>query len=233
MHRKITVLCFLIFSMLGYTQSTIQPRLYIGVEALNKKLFFNDEGYYGITIGAEILKFKFIAPEVEVGFYGGVIDKQEQLDVSNLPDGYQGPAPKAQSYITGGFNTLVYSFSPKLIFGDKKIAFIILPKYSFSNVDSYLNKYELTPNGNEYIRNQREELDSSQSFLSLGFGIEGSVFETEKLALSFMMQYSFFDTRSAFKGFDFNGFENNQGTRAIGVGFRLYFAPFANAKPNF
>lgn len=165
-----------------------------------------------------------------MSFYGGTIEKQEQLDISNLPDGYDGPAPKAVEYIAGGFKAMVYSFSPKLIFGNAEFAFVFLPKYSFSNVNSYLSQYKLTPDGSVYKREQREEMDSYQSFLSLGFGIEGRVFEADKLTLNFTFQYSFFDTRKAFKGHDINDFENDQGTRAVGIGFKLYFDPFRSLK---
>lgn len=129
--RKLIILCVFCFSLQTQAQSTIQPRFYVGVDAFNEKLFFNGDGYYGISVGAEILKFKFLAPEIEMSFYGGSIDKQEQLDVSDLPDGYVGPAPEAVGYISGGFTAMVYSFSPKLIFGDADFAFVFLPKYSF------------------------------------------------------------------------------------------------------
>lgn len=129
-------------------------------------------------------------------------------------------------YTTGGFNAMTYSFSPKLIFGDKDFAFIIIPKYSLSNVNSYANYYKLNTLKGEYERHEREEANSSQSYFSLGLGFESGLFETEKLAMGLYFQYSFFDTRSAFKPLKVEGLENDQGTKAIGVGVKLYYDPW-------
>ncbi|MBC9795100.1 hypothetical protein [Sinomicrobium weinanense] len=230
MKIKYKLILSLVFFWLGTTiilgQRLTPPRFYAGFEGFNRNILFKEEGYIGFMAGSELFSFKFIAPELEVGYYTGTLGKNEEAGQNALPPGYDGPAT-ISGYTSGGFHGWSFSLTPKLFFGDEDFRFLILPKYTLAGTNAYASYYKRDSTGGYYDLVERDDSQQTQSYFTIGIGFEGHIFETEKLSLAFIIQYSGWNIREMFKSLDVKGLnERQQGTRAIGLGLRLYFNPF-------
>ncbi|WP_148044303.1 hypothetical protein [Sinomicrobium pectinilyticum] len=230
-NKRIFFICFL-FLLSGVTtpiisQTLTPPRFYTGVELNNKNIFFRDDGgYAGFFVGTELFSVSFIAPEIEVKYLTGNIE-YEEADVEGIISGQLNHAMPSKSITSGEFDSWTYSITPKLAFGDEDFRFLILPKYSIAST-SVRASYHVIDDAREYYsRVEQDEKKERQSYFTFGIGAEGHIFDTDKLSFALTLHYSAWNIRELFDGLNVKGLRGEEGKGAIGIGFRVYFNPFA------
>lgn len=173
--------------------------------------------YGSFEVGAEVLKYKFLAPEVGVKYYAGSPNDFECLDFDRNP-------PIGKAKFDSRFKAFIFSIGPKMIFGNEEAALVFLPEYNFGNLRTYKRFY--SPNGDTYSLSENIDASQSINFWNFSAGIQGNFFDLDKITFSLLVTYTTLDTEQAFDDLQFKStLENyNAGSKdGIGLTLRAYF----------
>ena len=196
--------------------SQINPKIYTGLQGFYNKAYENNL-YGSFEVGAELLKYKFLAPEIGVKYYAGSPNELETLDFDRNP-------PIDIAKFDSRFKALIFSIGPKIIFGNEEAALVFLPEYNLGNLRTY--KRFFSPDGDLYSLSESIDASQNVNFWNFSAGIQGNFFDLDKITFSLLVTYSTLDTKQAFEDLQFeNTSENyNAGSKdGIGLTLRAYF----------
>ncbi len=217
MRKALLIFVFSIFYFPVFSQ--IHPKIYTGLQGFYNKAYENNL-YGSFEVGAELLKYKFLAPEIGVKYFGGSPNELETLDFETNP-------PRGIAKFDSRFKAFIFSIGPKMIFGNEEAALVFLPEYNFGNLRAY--KRFFSPDGDLYSLSESIDASESVNFWNFSAGIQGDFFDLDNITFSLLVTYSTLDTEQAFKDLQFqNTSENyNAGSKdGIGLTLRAYFDIF-------
>ncbi|MCP9201515.1 hypothetical protein MKO06_16515 [Gramella sp. GC03-9] len=204
-----------------FSHAQFQPRLYAG-----GKMFYNkayESNLYGaFEAGAEVFRFKFLAPEIGINYYAGTPNEFEKLDFESSP-------PQGVARYDGRFHSFNFSIAPKLIFGNKEAALVILPEYNFGTMRVYERFFQR--NGNRYELREDISESSRHQFWTFSAGVEGDFFSLEHINFSLLLTYNTLNSEKAFEDLQFSETNDNYSEASsdgLGITFRAYFDIFKN-----
>lgn len=207
-------LCLISNSINGQTV----PKIFIGTD-IYRSTSYNNNSYYSLQLGVEIVSYKFIAPEISYEYQFGSLERTEN---------YNYESHSVDDFLERKFNNHTFSISSKLYYGeDWRIIFI--PKYSWSKVNIDGMYYDLNSDRNKYILVEQQTIEENVGYYSFGIGIEGNVFTNEKLILSLAIMYTNLDLEDLFNKLDFSEYGYGNGlsnTKTLGISVKLYLNPF-------
>ena len=216
-------LLFFIIVLIGpfSANAQFQPRLYAGAKGFYNKSF-ESNFYGGFEAGAELFRFKFLAPEIGINYYSGHPNEFEEIDLESLP-------PEGIAKYDGRFNSFNFSVAPKLIFGDETAALVFIPEYNFGKMK--VSERYFQRDGNFY--DLKEEVSDSRNhdFWSFSAGIEGDFFSLENIKFSLLVTYTTLNSEDGFEDLQFSETTKNykEGSAdGLGLTFRAYFDIFKN-----
>lgn len=206
---------FLIFSSLKVAAQQ-GPVLYGGVDYFRDKEFTQD-GYLNFSVGSQLFRWYFLAPEVgfEHGF--GVTDEQSKLN-TNDPN-YRAPV-KLQSR----FSSNSFSVSPKLKFGNEEAALVFIPQFNTGKISARGDL--LLDAGTRYVLGEQKRLSESFSYWSFAVGVEGQFFDSDVLYFALLLKYNFLNSEEILNRISFPDHDissNGGSAEGLGIGFRVYF----------
>ncbi|MUP46682.1 hypothetical protein E0K83_13135 [Gramella sp. BOM4] len=217
--RLAIFLVLLLSSFLSHAQ--FQPRLYTG-----GKIFYNkgfESNLYGaFDAGAEVFRFKFLAPEVGVSYFAGRPNEREVLNFDSNP-------PQGTARYDGRFNSFNLSIAPKLIFGNAEAAVVIVPEYNFGNMKVYERSFQRA--GDRYELRENISESSNHQFWTFSAGVEGDFFSLEHINFSLLLTYTTLNSEKAFEDLQFSESDDNYSEASnsgLGITFRVYFDIFKN-----
>ena len=218
---KRIIFIFAVLACSYNSSAQFAPKLYGGGKAFYNKAYEGNT-FGGFEIGAEIIRFKFLAPEIGISYFAGKPNEMEILDLESLPR--QGSAK-----YDGRFSSFNFAVAPKLIFGNEEAALVILPEYNFGRMKVSERSFQ----GENSNYEMREDISASDniSFWNFSAGIEGDFFSLESIKFSLLLTYSTFDSETAFEDLQFASSRDNYdaGSKdALGITFRAYFDIFKN-----
>lgn len=205
---------FMFFSFGAVSQ--VKPILYGGVDYI-RDTGFEGNAYGNINFGAQVLKWKFIAPEIGFEHYFGSPRTREELNPLDAN-------ARATSKLETRFTTTNLSVAPKLIFGNDEAALVIVPQYNWGRIKSRGRLLDDT--GRQYVLVDEQQFSEPISFWSFAAGVEGQFFESEVLHFSLLLKYNLIDSKSSLENIDFENspLQSNGGSiQGLGLAFRVYF----------
>ncbi len=118
--RKIIIFIFLLLGSLpAFSQK--HPVFYGGLEYY-RDTGFEENAYVNLSIGTQLYRWKFLAPEVGFESYFGSPAVHEFNYIGE-------PNSIPESKLKTHFSSYLFSFSPKLKFGNEETALVIIPQY--------------------------------------------------------------------------------------------------------
>lgn len=219
MVRYIILLAIIFCS--AQSKAQFEPKLYAGAKPIYDK-GFESNLYGGFELGAELFRFKFIAPEIGVNYYSGQPNEFEQLNFESSP-------PQATARFDGRFNSFNFSVAPKFIFGNEEAALVLLPEYNIGSIKA--SERFFRRNANQYDLTEEVSGRSSHSFWTFSAGVEGDFFGLDRIKFSLLVTYSTLNSEKAFEDLQFSETANNYkegSTDGLGLTFRAYFDIFKN-----
>lgn len=214
------VIFILVFVYCETSVAQKHPVFYAGADYYLDKGFENN-AYINLQVGAQLFQWKFFAPEVGFDSYLGT---PAEIDFNYI--GESNSIPEAR--FKPQFSSYFFSISPKLKFGNEEAALVILPQYNIGKVNAR-GDY-LIYNGNLYALEERENVSKNQSFWSFAGGVEGQIFDVEKLWFSLFLKYTRLNSKEVIKELNFSGSEINPlggSSDGIGLGLRVYYDLFS------
>lgn len=192
------------------------PLIYGGVDYYRNKSFVGNS-YINFNIGSQLIRWKFIAPEVGYEYHFGIVRDNNELHPEE-------PNARAPSKVSTRFSAHSLSVAPKIIIGNEEAAFVFIPQYNIGTISGRSDL--LRDTGREYTLTEQEQIKNSFSFWSFAAGVEGQFFETDILHFAFLIKYHLLNTSKTFEQIDLDntnlktvgGFEDG-----IGISFRVYF----------
>lgn len=202
--------------MTGFCYGQQRPVLFGGFEYYRNKSY-DANAYANISIGFQLYKWRFLAPEVGFNYYFGSIKDRELLS----PEEPQARPPYKSD---GRFGAAVFSFSPKMVFGNREAALVVIPQYNIGTIN--VRGDFLKNSTDRYFLEDQIEHSEHTSFWSIAGGIQGQFYETETLFFSLLLSYTFLDTKHPLERIEEPGPypQLNEGsTEGIGISVRVYF----------
>lgn len=206
---------FLVFSTLRVAAQQ-GPVLYGGVDYFRDKEFAQD-GYVTFSLGSQLFRWRFLAPEAGFKYSLGVIDEQSRLN-PNDPN-YRAPV-KLQSR----FSSSSFSVAPKLKFGNEEAALVFIPQFNTGRISARGDL--LLDAGTRYVLGEQKRIFQSFSYWSFALGVEGQFFDSEVLYFALLLKYNFLNSEEILGRIYFPDHElSSKGGSAEGpgIGFRVYF----------
>ena len=198
-----------------------EPRLYAGAKGFYNKSF-DSNLFGGFEAGAELLQFKFLAPEIGINYYAGQPNEFEEIDPESLP-------PEGVAKYDGRFHSFNFSVAPKLIFGDETAALVFMPEYNFGKMK--LSERYFARRGSRYELSEEVDQKRDHQFWSFSAGIEGDFFGLEHINFSLLLTYTTLNSKEAFEDLQFSEIDKNYNEGSadgLGLTFRAYFDIFKN-----
>lgn len=213
--RKIIFLFFL--TLLNFqVQAQIKPILYGGFDYY-RDTGFQENAYVNFNLGAQVFRWHFIAPEIGFEHYYGLVNENEELNPND-------PNARSPSKLNTRYSTNSFSVAPKLIFGDKEAALVVIPQFNFGEIN--VRGDLLKDTGTHYVLDDRQKITEAISYLSIAAGIEGQFFESEILHFSLLLKYNFLNSEKTLKKIEIPQSQlnsNGGSSEGLGLGFRVYF----------
>ncbi len=219
MKRFLSLIAFLIGC--NSVSAQFEPVLYAGAKAFYNK-GYESNVYGGFEAGAEVFRFKFIAPEIGINYFTGQPIEIEDLDLESLP-------PQGTAKYDGRFHSFNFSIAPKFIFGDDVAALVFLPEYNFGKMK--VSERYFQRQNDHYILSEEVSNSGSHSFWSFSAGVEGDFFSLESIKFSLLLTYTTLNSEEGFEDLQFSETTYNyrEGSAdGLGLTFRAYFDIFKN-----
>jgi len=177
--------------------------------------FYEDEFepsvYVKVAAGAELFSYKFIAPEIDISYYGGGAEDEDFT--------FDGNGINYRSILHRNMSGFVWGFAPKLFYEDDSYRLVLIPKYNFGTIKG---------NGG-FLDSEDLRIEKSAStkihFWSFALGIEGDAWRNSP-KIGIYLIYSGLNGGPALNQLDFeeNGYPGqNYNTKALGLSFRLNY----------
>ena len=214
-NRKIIFLLLLTITTFK-AQAQIKSLLYGGIDYYRDK-GFEENAYVNFNIGTQLFRWHFIAPEIGYEHYYGLVNENNELNTND-------PNARAPSKLKTRFSTNSISLAPKLIFGNKEAALVVIPQYNFGEIN--VRGDLLKDTGKQYMLDEQQKISESISYLSIAAGVEGQFFESEILHFSLFLKYNFLNSENTLERIEIpqSRLTSNGGsTEGLGLGFRVYF----------
>lgn len=197
-------------------QAQIKSILFGGIDYY-RDTGFQENAYVNFNIGAQVFKWHFIAPEVGFEHYYGLVNDNNELNPND-------PNARSPTKLNTRYNTNSFTIAPKLIFGKKEAALVIIPQYNFGEIN--VRGDLLKDTGKQYVLDSQQNIFETISYLSIAAGIEGQFFESEVLHFSLLLKYNFLNSEKTLKKIEIHQsrLNSNGGSgEGLGIGFRVYF----------
>lgn len=213
--RTLFLLLFIILYTLQ-TQAQLRPILFGGIDYYRDTGFQNN-AYMSLNVGSQVFKWHFLAPEIGFEHYYGLVDENSELNPND-------PNARAPSKLDTRFSTNSFSIAPKLIFGDKEAALVVIPQYNIGKITARGDLLKDT--GDQYVLEERQRISESISYASIAAGVEGQFFESEVLYFSLLLKYNFLNSEKTLKKIEIPQSDLNStggSSEGLGISFRVYF----------
>jgi len=178
MKRRVLVVMFLMLVTIAGAQ-VFRP--YIGAGAYLHS-DFEKSAFLNFKTGGEFNLSKYVKPEIEVSLLVGSLESSVKLD-----DNYATIAEYRKSV-----SALNFSFCPKIILGianELDAYFVLLPRYSISNIEANKRTYNYNTNGDFTTSTKQTIKDWSQSFgFGIGYNFDLSAENSDSLCLILDLQ---------------------------------------------
>ncbi|MCY2686009.1 hypothetical protein [Salinimicrobium sp. TH3] len=211
------IIFLLLFTLLNFkVQAQIKPILYGGIDYYRDK-GFEENAYVNFNIGTQLFKWNFIAPEIGYEHYYGLVNENNEMNPND-------PNARAPSKLKTRYSTNSLSLAPKLIFGNKEAALVVIPQYNFGEIK--VRGDLLKDTGKQYVLDDQQKISESISYLSIAAGVEGQFFESEVLHFSLFLKYNFLNSSKILEKIEIpqSRLNSNGGSaEGLGLGFRIYF----------
>lgn len=214
-NRKIIFLLLLTITTFK-AQAQIKPLLFGGIDYYRDK-GFEENAYVNFNIGTQLFRWNFIAPEISYEHYYGLVDENNELNPND-------PNARAPSKLKTRFFTNSLSLAPKLIFGNKEAALVVIPQFNFGEINVRGDLFKDT--GKQYVLDDQQKISESISYLSIAVGVEGQFFESDILHFSLLLKYNFLNSEKTLEKIEIpqSRLNSNGGSaEGLGLGFRVYF----------
>lgn len=202
-------------------QAQFNPQIYVGIQGMYDKGFENNT-YGAFEFGAEILKYRFLSPEVGLKYYVGSPNELETLNFDQNP-------PVGTAKFDSRFKSFVISLGPKISFGNEEAALVLLPEFNIGNIRTF--KRSFIPDGRFYETDENIDDKQNISFWNFSAGIQGNFFDLDRIAFSVLVTYTTLDTKQVFNELQFENTTRNYSAGSkdgIGLTVRAYFDIFRN-----
>ncbi|MBZ9629713.1 hypothetical protein LB465_02895 [Salegentibacter sp. LM13S] len=212
--RKITYLILLLFLSIN-CYSQVNPIVYGGVDYF-RNTGFKKNAYANINLGAQLLRWKFFAPEVGYEYHFGLVRNNEEL---NPVDSNARPP----SILDTRFSSHTFSVAPKIIFGNEEAAFVFIPQYNFGKIRGRGDF--LRDSGRQYYLVDQQIVKDNIHFCSFAAGVEGNFFDSQVLHFSLLIKYHLLNSEKILSQIDFEESALNSfggSADGIGISFRVY-----------
>ena len=207
----------IILGLLGFTSfGQGSPLIYGGADYFRNTSYVANS-YININLGSQLLRWKFIAPEIGYDFHFGIVRDNNLLNPKE-------PNARAPSKVRTRFATHSFSIAPKIIIGNEEAAFVFIPQYNTGKINARGDL--LTGTGRDYTLAEQQRISDSVSFWSFASGVEGQFFDSDILHFSLLLKYHLLNTENAFNQIDLKNTDLKiPGGSADGIGFsfRVYF----------
>lgn len=218
-----------IFSVLLFMASfgsfaQLKPVLYGGIDYFRNK-GYNSNAYINFNIGAQVFQWQFFAPEVGFEHYFGSVNDINEMNP-------QDPQARPPSKLATRFSTNHFSLAPKMIFGNKEAALVIIPQYNFGKIAARGDL--LRDNGNRYLLDDQQRISEPIAFWSFAAGVEGQFYDSEIFYFSLLVKYHLLNSKKVLEQIEFNHQLSSTGGSAngLGIALRVYFDIFRLLKHN-
>ncbi len=212
--RLLVITIFMLLSSAGFSQ--VRPVLYGGFDYF-RDTGFENQSYISFSMGSQLFKWRFIAPEVGYEHYFGVAAEKELLNPAD-------PNARPPEKLNTRFSTNTFSLAPKLIFGNREASLVLIPQYNFGKISSRGDLLKDT--GRQYVLDDRQQYSQSFSFWSFAAGVEGQFFDSDVLHFGLYLKYNFLNSKDILREISFqdSSLRSTGGsTEGLGLGFRVYF----------
>ncbi|VAW16108.1 hypothetical protein MNBD_BACTEROID03-1283 [hydrothermal vent metagenome] len=187
------------------------PKLYAGL-GYYRHTSFDDDSYYHVRVGAQILSYKFVSPEIDFTYYFG---GNERVVRSDLETGFP------TSVVFRVFRGLIWGAALKLFYGDEDLRLVVIPKYHFGKVTS---EGLLSTSANNRI--PKKNAMAILNYWSFSIGMEG-VLNAERFKIGAYLVYTGFDAGRAMNQIEFpsEGFTGSSiETSTLGLNVRVLYS---------
>ncbi|GAA4317258.1 hypothetical protein GCM10023115_42650 [Pontixanthobacter gangjinensis] len=218
--KRLSLILIILFSAF-HANAQWAPKVYAGAKAFYDK-GFEGNTFGGFEAGAELLRFKFLAPEIGISYFSGQPNIREFPDLGSLP-------PEGRAKFDGRFNSFNFSLGPKFIFGNQEAALVFLPEFNLGRM-KVSERYFLRDNTRYELREEAGTSDNI-SFWNFSAGVEGDFFGLDRIKFSLLLTYTTLDSKKAFEDLQFpDSSEKYAGGSegGLGINFRAYFDIFKN-----
>ena len=208
-----------LFSMtlFGFSSfAQVKPVLYGGVDYYRNTGFVSN-AYANVNVGAQVFKWKFLAPEMGFEFHFGSPNDLEQLHP-------QDPNGRPPSKLETRFSSATFSVAPKIVFGNKEAAVVFVPQYNFGKITARGDL--LKDSGKQYVLEEQQKVSGSTQFWSFAAGVEGQFWESDILHFSLLLKYSLLNSEEILDQIDVGepALHSAGGSEdGLGLELRVYF----------
>lgn len=214
---KRTIFFLSLITLLSFpTQAQQNPILFGGMDYYRDTGFQNN-AYLNFNLGAQVFRWHFLAPEIGFEHYYGLADENNEVNPND-------PNARSPSKLDTRFSTNSFSIAPKLIFGDKEAALVVIPQYNFGEITARGDL--LKDSGSQYVLEERQRISESISYASIAAGVEGQFFESDVLHFSLLLKYTFLNSEKTLKKIEIPQSQLNShggSSEGLGLSFRAYF----------
>ncbi len=207
------VICLFLICNSAFGQKN--QAIYAGIDIFRDK-GFEGNTYGSFSLGSQLFRWKFIAPEVGYEHYFGTLNDYNALNQNE-------PQARAPFKIRSSFTTNLFTVAPKLVFGSGDAYLVIVPQYNIGEL-AVKGEY-LVDTGNNYALQEQQNFSESVNFWSIAAGIEGDFFNSDLLFFSLLLKYQNLNTQEPIEKLQFqqtNAAPNNGSTDGLGVTLRVY-----------
>lgn len=203
------IVCFI--SLSSYAQSG--TALYGGFDYFRDK-GFGAKAYVDLNVGLQPFQWYFLAPELGFEYYTG------------SPDAVHFTSSEMELH--SRFSSSNFSLAPKLRFGNREAAFVLIPQYNFGRIRA---KGRLMVEDNRrWVMVEQQKVSAETSFWSFAIGVEGEFLDSDVIYFSLLLKYSMIDSEKILDQLSFEEREVNYAggsSQGLGLGLRMYVDVFA------
>ena len=222
---SLKLICFsLLLLCISEIQAQKHPVFYAGFEGY-RHTYFEDNSFGKFSVGSQIYQIKFLAPEIGFDYGGGTLPERTVFGENfNIQDPRKG-------LLRPRFKFSVFTFNPKLKFGEEDAYITFSPKYHIGRLNGEAAYLEYSGTNNRYIGlKDGEDTTIKTSFWSFSIGFEGLQI-TAKYWFALSLHYTLVDANEVWDTMEFSAedaFIQSASTSTIGLGFRFYYNPFGS-----